>query len=280
MISTKSKNYLLSLSIYGKLGLFIIIFMISIAVISQFFLGETYRIPTGNSLEPPCAEHIMGTDDLGIDIAAQICYGAAVSLAVGVSSAILAGVGGSILGILAGYFGKRVDNVIMSICDIMMTIPQLPFMIVLGAFLGASLRNIIIVIAFISFAGPARIARSKIFSISSENYITAAKSYGAGFGHLLVKHFIPGIFPVIMVSVVKIISHAIIAEASLSFLGLGDPTSKSWGVILNRSINFSGIFFTDYWKWWVVFPLLALMLLIIAIAFLGRDAEKIVNTKH
>ncbi len=280
MISTKSKNYLLSLSIYGKLGLLIIIFMISIAVISQFFLGETYRIPTGNSLEPPCAEHIMGTDDLGIDIAAQICYGAAVSLAVGVSSAILAGVGGSILGILAGYFGKRVDNVIMGICDIMMTIPQLPFMIVLGAFLGASLRNIIIVIAFISFAGPARIARSKIFSISSENYITAAKSYGAGFGHLLVKHFIPGIFPVIMVSVVKIISHAIIAEASLSFLGLGDPTSKSWGVILNRSINFSGIFFTDYWKWWVVFPLLALMLLIIAIAFLGRDAEKIVNTKH
>lgn len=267
------------LSGYGKLGAGIVFFMLLLAVLSQVFLGNVYRIPSGESLEAPGREHWLGTDDLGIDLAAQICYGAAISMKVGISAALLAGIGGSILGILAGYYGRWVDKVIMGICDIIMTIPQLPLMIVLGAFLGSSVKNIILVIAFMSWAAPARIARSKVFSISHETYITAAKCYGAGFWHLLVKHIIPGILPVILVSVIRIISHAITAEAGLSFLGLGDPTSKSWGVILNRSINFSGIFFTDYWKWWIVFPLLALLLLITAIAFLCRDMEKMVNTK-
>lgn len=268
------------LSGYGKFGMGILFSMILLAVISQLFLGDLYRIPSGQSLEPPGIQHLMGTDDLGIDIAAQIGYGAGVSLLVGVSSALLAGVGGSILGILAGHYGKWIDKLVLSLCDIIMTIPHFPLMIVLGAFLGAGTSNIILVIACMSWAGPARIARSKVFSIGNETYIKAAKSYGAGFYHLLRKHFIPGTFPVIMVNVIRIISNAIVSEAGLSFLGLGDPTSKSWGVILNRSINFSGIFFMECWKWWIVFPLLFLLLLIMSIAFLGRDMEKIIQTKY
>lgn len=269
-----------SLSGYGKFGLIVIFFMLIIALTSKIFIGDGYRIPSGLSLEAPSIDHIFGTDDLGIDIASQICYGAAISLVVGISAAILAGIGGSILGIFAGYHGKWVDKVIMGLCDISMSIPQLPLMIVLGAFIGAGIKNIILVIAFMSWVGPARIARSKVLSARNETYIVAAQSYGAGFWHLLIKHFLPDTLPVIMVSVIRIVSHAIVAEAGLSFLGLGDPTSKSWGVILNRSINFSGIFFTEYWKWWVTFPLMALILLVAAVAFLGRDMERIVNTKH
>jgi peptide/nickel transport system permease protein len=85
--------------------------------------------------------------------------------------------------------------------------------------------------------------------------------------------------PLIMVGVIRVISHAIVAEAGLSFLGLGDPTSKTWGVILNRSINFPGIYFMDFWKWWITAPLLALMLLVVSIAFISRDLEKMVNQK-
>ncbi len=96
-------------------------------------------------------------------------------------------------------------------------------------------------------------------SIKDENFIKAAKSYGASFFHILRKHILPRIFPLVSISMVKIISKAIIAESSLSFLGLGNPVSKSWGMILNHAIDFDGIYFTDYWKWWITAPLLLLL---------------------
>lgn len=264
---------------YGKTGIGVIFLMLCLSLSSFLFLENAYSIPSGASLEAPSSVHWFGTDDLGIDIFAQICHGAVISLLVGVSSAILAGLGGSMLGILAGYYGCWVDKLVTGLCDVMISIPQLPLMIVLGAFFGSSLTNIILVIALISWVGPARTARAKILSMRHETYIVAAKSYGAAFLHLAAKHFIPGILPIITVNMIRIVSHAIVAEAGLSFLGLGDPLSKSWGVILNRSINFPGIYFTDFWKWWIMAPLAALMLLVISIAFIGRDLEKIVNTK-
>ncbi len=265
---------------YGKIGIGVIVIILCLSLISFWFLGDAHRIPAGTALMPPSFAHWLGTDDLGIDLFAQICHGAAISLLVGFSSAILAGFGGSVLGIMSGYYGGLVDSLVTGLCDVMASIPQLPLMIVLGAFFGSSLSNIILVIALISWVGPARTARAKILSMRHETYILAAKSYGAGFLHLAGKHFIPGILPIMMVSMIRIISHAIVAEAGLAFLGLGDPLSKSWGVILNRSINFPGIYFTDFWKWWIMAPLTALVLLVVSIAFISRDLERVVNTKR
>lgn len=269
-----------ALTSYGKTGIAIIAVFLVFSLYSSLFIGEAHKVPSGVSLTPPSTSHWLGTDDLGIDLFAQICHGAAISMLVGFGAALLAGFGGSILGVLAGYHGGWIDRSITGLCDIMAAIPQLPLMIVLGAFFGASLTNIVLVIALISWVGPTRTARAKILSMRSEPYIVAAKSYGAGFLHLLRKHFIPGILPIVMVSVIRIISHAIVAEAGLSFLGLGDPLSKSWGVLLNRSINFPGIYFTDFWKWWILAPLTALMLLVVSISFLARDLEQMVNTKR
>lgn len=268
-----------SFSGYGKFGMGAILFMVCLCFLSFFFLGNLHRIPSGSALEAPSLAHWLGTDDLGIDIFAQICHGAAISMLVGFSTALLAGIGGSSLGILAAYYGKWIDKLITGLCDVMMSIPQLPLMIVLGAFFGASLTNIVLVIALLSWVGPARTARSKVLAMRHENFITAARSYGAGFRHLALKHFIPGLLPIISVSMIRIVSHAVVAEAGLSFLGLGDPLSKSWGIILNRSINFPGIYFTDFWKWWIMSPLAALLILVVAVAFISRDLEKIMNTK-
>ncbi len=276
----KSAAWWAALTPYGKSGMAILLVLVLLSLGSFLFMGQAHKIPSGGSLEPPGPAHWLGTDDLGIDIFAQLCHGAAISMLVGFSSAILAGAGGSVLGILAGYYGGWTDRLVTGLCDVMASVPQLPLMIVLGAFFGASLMNIVFVIALISWVGPARTVRAKILSMRSEPYITAAKSYGAGFLYLLGKHFVPGALPVMMVGVIRTMSHAIVAEAGLSFLGLGDPLSKSWGVILNRSINFPGIYFTDFWKWWILAPLTALMLLVVAIAFLGRDMERIVNTKR
>lgn len=269
-----------SISIYSKISILIIVAIILMGIISSIIPGDWHRIPSGNSLEPPNRDHLLGTDDLGIDILAQICYGSGISMIVGFGAAFLAGFGGSILGILSGYYGGLMDKIVTGICDIMMSIPQLPIMIVLGVFFGPSLRNVILVIALMSWAGPARTVRSRILSLKHEQYIIVSKSYGASFFHLAYKHFIPTVFPIIMVNVMRIMSHAIVTEAGLSFLGLGDPTSKSWGILLNRSINFPGIYFTDFWKWWVMAPLFFLTLLILAVSTISRDFEKKFNKKN
>ncbi|MDI3477271.1 MAG: peptide/nickel transport system permease protein [Thermoanaerobacterium sp.] len=266
-------------SITGKLAMTVVILVMFLGVFANIMAVHPHDVPSGKSLEPPSSSHWLGTDDLGIDLWAQVCSGARISIIVGFGTALLAGIGGSMIGIFSGYFGGITDKIIMRLTDIMIVLPDLPMMIVLGAFFGPSMKNIILVLALFSWTIPARIVRSKILSMKQEKYILAAKSYGAGFIYLTIKHFLPGILPLVMVSVIRLVSKAIVAEAGLSFLGLGDPTSKSWGLILNHAINFRGIYFTDYWKWWVVSPLVAITILVAAIAFISRDLEKVLNTK-
>ncbi len=263
----------------GKISIIIIFLFIILAIFTPLVTSYSFRIPSGKPLEAPSLVHILGTDDLGIDIWAQICYGARVSLIVGLGTALLAGLGGSIIGILAGYFGGIIDKILMRTTDMMIVIPELPIMIVLAAFFGPSLINIIIVLSLFSWTMPARIVRSQILHLKEENYIIAAKSYGAGFFYLTYKHFIPHILPLIMVNIIRIVNKAVIAEASLAFLGLGDPTSKSWGIMLYYAMNFSGIYFTDFWKWWIISPLVAILTLVLAIAFISRDLEKVIDSK-
>lgn len=277
-LSGKLRNFNI-FSVSGKIGLVFVLLVVLTGVVSVLFMGNAHKIPSGGSLEGPSIIHPLGTDDLGMDILAQIAHGAFISIQVGFFSAVLAGIGGSVLGILAGYCGGWADKFIMGICDVLMVIPQLPLMIVLGAFFGPSLRNIILVIVILSWSRPARIARARVLSMCQDGYIIAAKSYGAGFWHLAARHFIPGILPILLVSVIRLISKAIRAEAGLTFLGLGDPASKSWGVILNRSINFSGIYYTNYWKWWVMSPLTVLILLVLSISFIARDMELLFRNK-
>ncbi len=253
--------------------------MLFAGLCSDLIASHPYNLPSGRALEPPGSTHWLGTDDLGIDLWAMICHGAKISMTVGISTALLAGVGGSLLGILAGYYGGMVDKAVMRFADAVLVLPRLPAVIVLAAFFGPSLKNIVFALALFSWAVPARIIRSKILAVKEEAYIAAAQSYGAGLLHLTLKHFLPAVLPLVLASLVRLTGRAVTAEAGLSFLGLGDPTAKSWGLILNQAVNFEGIYFTDFWKWWVISPLAAITLLVVAIAFVGREFEKLVNAK-
>lgn len=266
-------------SLIGKTSTVILALIILMAIFSSSLSPYSFQTPSGGSLEPPSAVHWLGTDDLGIDLWAEICYGARISIIIGFGTALLAGVGGSIAGILSGYYGGWTDRVLMRVTDMMIVLPDLPMMIVLGAFFGPSLKNIIIVLALFSWTAPARILRSKILSLKQAASITAARCYGAGFWYLTMKHFLPAIMPVVLVCMIRLVSRAVVAEAGLAFLGLGDPTSKSWGLILNHAISFPGIYFTDYWKWWMLSPMVAIVFLVLTVAFLAREAEKLVDTK-
>lgn len=274
------RSYFKRLSLMGRIGMLILAGVFVLGVFSDVLSPHSYRVPSGKPLEPPSVVHWLGTDDLGIDIWSQLLIGARISFIVGLVTALLAGVGGSLIGLFSGYKGGLMDKGLMRITDMMLVLPELPMMILLGAFFGPSLINIILVLALFSWPDSARIVRSKVLSMKEEKYIVISKSFGAGFLHLTLRHFLPAIFPLIMVSFIRLFNRAIIAEAGLSFLGLGDPTTKSWGLMINHAINFKGIYFTDYWKWWVVSPVFAMMLLVTAIAFIGREMERMIHSKQ
>jgi peptide/nickel transport system permease protein len=267
------------LSTEGKIGIFGITCIIFMAVFAPVITIYPPQEITGNSLEPPGLGHILGTDELGMDIWSQICYGARMSLTIGLAVAILSGFGGGAIGILAGYMGGHIDQGLMRVIDVTMALPSFPLLIVISAFLGPSIVNVILILVLFSWAKSARIARSQTLSLKKNNYIVAAQNYGAKPFYLLWRHIFPEVLPVLFVLVIDISSHAIIAEAGLAFLGLGDPTSKSWGMMLNNATGFRSIYFTPYWQWWLLPPLFMLIFLLLCLAFISRDMERILDPK-
>jgi peptide/nickel transport system permease protein len=275
----KTAKIIKNFSLLGKLSLAVIIFFIVLAVFAPYVSAYPYNLPSGKSLAPPGGGHPLGTDDLGIDIWAQLCRGAKISLIVGLGTALLAGLGGGLLGIISGYVGGILDKFLMRLIDIMLVIPDFPVMILLAAFLGPSLINIIIVLALFSWVSSARIARSQILMLKEKTYIKSAELYGAGAWYLMWKHFLPEIFPLIAVQMIRLTGRAIISEAGLSFLGLGDPTSKSWGLIIHYATSFKGIYFTEFWKWWLLYPWLFLTAMVTSLAFISRELEQVADPR-
>ncbi|HII01519.1 TPA: ABC transporter permease [Methanosarcinaceae archaeon] len=263
----------------GKIGVLGITCIVLMAVFAPVITMYPPQKITGDSLEAPGPGHILGTDELGMDIWSQICYGARMSLTIGLAVAFAAGFGGGALGILAGYMGGYIDQGLMRVIDVTMALPSFPLLIVISAFLGPSILNVIFILVLFSWAKPARIARSQTLYLKKNNYIIAARNYGAKPFYLLWRHIFPEVMPVLLVLIIGISSHAIIAEAGLAFLGLGDPTSKSWGMMLNHATGFRSIYFTPYWQWWLLPPLFMLISLLLCLAFISRDMERILDPK-
>lgn len=267
------QEFWLKRRLLGKISLVVLLLLLTMAIFAPFLTTMPHHRSSGPALEPPGWPHIMGTDQLGIDIWAMIAYGARISLAVGIGTSLLAGVGGGMLGMVAGWKGGRIDGFIQRLMDVMLALPDLPSMIVIAAFFGSSLRNIILVLALFSWSRPARILRAGTLSLKEQPYIKMAAHYGAGTGYILKKHLIPELFPLLAISMIRLASMAIVTEASLAFLGLGDPASRSWGMIIHHAVNFQGIYLTSFWKWWLLFPWIFITLLVTALALLGRDLE-------
>jgi peptide/nickel transport system permease protein len=274
-----AKKIFSKFSIEGKIGVCGIALIVAIAVLAPLISGYSPAKITGGSLEAPSSSHLLGTDELGMDIWSQICYGARMSLFIGLAVALIAGIGGGALGILAGCLGGPVDQLLMRSVDVLLAMPSFPLLIVISAFMGPSIFNVILILVFFSWAKPARIIRSQTLSIKTTTYITAAKNFGATPFYLLRRHIFPEVFPVLFVSIISITSYAIIAETGLAFLGLGDPTSKSWGMMLHYATGFKSIYFTPFWQWWLIPPLVALIFLLLCLAFIGRDLEQVLDPR-
>lgn len=217
------------------------------------------------------ARHPLGTDTLGRDVLSRLLHGARISLIVGLAAVLVAGVVGVGLGLVAGYRGGWADDVLMRLGDIQLAFPVLLLGVVVIAVLGASLVNMILVLGASGWVTYARIARGETLSLKERDFVAAARALGAPARHVVARHLLPNVLPSLMVVTTFSVARTIIAEASLSFLGLGlPPPTPSWGAMLDEGRNY----ITTGW-WLALFPGLAILLLVLAINLCGdwlRDA--------
>ena len=222
-------------------------------------------------LKPPSAEHLLGTDELGRDIFARLVHGARISLLVGVVAVAIALATGGTLGAIAGYFGGVVDNVIMRVMDVFLSIPILLLAIMIVAALGSSMTNLMIAIGLASMPTFARVVRASVLSVKDQEFVEAARAIGATNGHIILRHILPNCLSPIIVQATLRVATAILSTASLSFIGLGiKPPAPEWGAML--ASGRSAIRDAPHV---VVIPGLVIMITILALNLLGdglRDA--------
>ncbi len=219
----------------------------------------------------PGAAHLFGTDEYGRDIFSRVIYGCRISLTLGLVSVTISCVLGIILGCIAGYYGRVVDNLIMRIIDIMLSIPNILLAVSIVAALGTSFFNLMLAIGIGSVPGYARIVRAAILSVKEQEYIEAARSNGASDWHIIRQHILPNCMAPIIVQATISIAQAVLSAAGMSFIGLGImPPTPEWGSMLASG----RAYIRDYW-YVVTFPGLAIMLTVFSINLLGdglRDA--------
>lgn len=262
----------------GSIGIAILVVYLVIALAAPVIVPFDPEKRVAEPFLPPGGDYLLGTNDVGQDIFSEIIYGTRISLLIGVLAGLFTILIGAVVGIVSGYVGGRVDSILMRIVDLALVIPFLPLMILLAAFLGPSFWNLIFVISILRWASPARVIRSQVLTLKTKGYVEAARSIGTSMPTVLLRHILPGVVPITLSQFVLEASNAILIEASLSFLGLGDPFNKSWGTILYYA-QARNAFLTDAWLWWVLPPGMLITALVIGFAFTGFSLEEIFNPR-
>jgi peptide/nickel transport system permease protein len=228
-------------------------------------------------LLPPGGEHPLGTDDMGRDILANLISGSRISLLVGIMATAISMIIGCVIGIVAGYFGGRTDQLLMRFTDFFLVIPWLPLMMVLAAVLGTSIWNIIFVIGITSWAGTARVVRAQTLSIKERQFVERTISIGAGSGHIMIRHILPNVFPLVFANTVLVAAVAITSETTLSFLGLGDPSHASWGMMLHYAFESGASSAGAYWYY--LPPGICVVAVVLSFTLMGYAFDEILNPK-
>lgn len=261
----------------GALMLGIVVFGAVFApLLAPYNPYDRIQVQATDILAPPDAQHLLGRDDAGKDVWSQLIYGARVSLVVGFTASLVSMLIGTTVGLIAGYYGKWVDNLLMRVVDFLMVIPDLPLMLVIIAVWGRGLFKIILVISLLGWTYTARLVRSQTLSIKERQFVTRARAIGASNSRIIIRHILPQVMPLILAQAVLDISASILAESSLSFLGLGDPTLISWGNMLNFA--FERAVSRQAW-WYLLPPGFAILWVSLSLILIGTSLEEIVNPR-
>ena len=262
----------------GRIGATILVLFVIAAVFAPVFAPHDPTVRTAEPFAAPSLAHPLGANDVGQDILSELLFASRLSLTVGIVTACLATVLGVTIGVVSGYLRGPVDGVLMRGVDVILSLPFLPLMIVLAAFLGQNTTNLILVIGLLIWARPARLLRSQVLSVRESGHVQAARAMGATHSYIMIRHILPRITPLVAAQFVRTANVSIMLEASLAFLGLSDPFQKSWGAILFYA-NARSAFLTDAWLWWVLPPGLCIAAVVVSFAFLGFAIEERVDPR-
>jgi peptide/nickel transport system permease protein len=261
----------------GRFALGVIGLFVFLAIFGEWIAPHDPDASSLDVLASPSWEHPLGTTESGADVLSQLIVGARISIVVGFAAALISAVLGTAVGLLGGYFGGWTDRLLDALENWFLVIPALPLMIVLARLLDPSLWVLIAVIGLTSWAGTGRIVRAQVLTLRERAFVDRAKALGAGDGYIIRTHIFPNTLPLIYANTVLIVAVAILAEASLAFLGLGDPTKISWGSMLENAFN-SGAPSAGAW-WYVIPPGLCITLLVFAVSLIGYLFEDAVNPR-
>jgi peptide/nickel transport system permease protein len=273
----RSIRHLLFGSWRGRIGLGVLALFTFIAIFGKALAPYDPNASSLAVLQPPSWDHILGTNENGADIFSQLLVGARVSMVVGFAAAAISAFVGSVVGLAGGYFGGWTDRILDAFENWFLVIPTLPLMIVLARLLNPSLTVLIAVIGLTSWAGTGRIVRAQVLTLRERAFVERARALGARDGYIIRTHILPNTLPLIFANTVLIVAVAVLSEAALAFLGLGDPTRISWGSMLENAFS-SGAPSAGAW-WYVIPPGLCITLLVLAVSMLGYLFEEYVNPR-
>jgi peptide/nickel transport system permease protein len=265
----------------GMLGLAILIAVVVMALAAPLLADSAGLKATNSTGNPAFASPSefgpLGTDDLGRDVMTQFIWGSRISLLVGLAATLIAMLIGSAVGITAGFFGGWVESILMRITEWFLVIPFLPLAIALAAILGPSIQNIILVIGITSWPSTTRLIHAQVLTLKERDYVDRSRALGASNWHLMTRHILPNATPLILANTTLTVPIVILSEATLSFLGLGDPSNASWGQMLDDAFE-AGAVTLEAW-WYIVPPGLGIMLVVLAFTLVGQALEEILDPR-
>lgn len=259
---------------YGPIGLVLLGLIVAVAILAPVITPYDPNTLTDNMLTSPGTGHLMGTDHLGRDVFTGVVYGSRVSLVVGITAALISAIIGTLIGAVSGYFGGFLDEGISKLVDIFLMIPTFFLILIVVVLYGNSLTYIMLVIGLTSWPSNARLMRAQALSLRERTFTRAAVALGEAHSTILARHIVPnGIYPIIANTTLQM-AGAILTEAGLSFLGLGDPNTPSWGKMI-----FEGRSFIQTAWWTSFFPGAAIVVTVMAFYFIGDGLNLALNPK-
>ncbi len=266
----------------GCIGILIYLFFLLVAFLAPYiapYSPEQIIMEGGEWMQnrPPSAQFWFGTTNMGRDIFSQLVYGSRMALLVGFTAAFFVMIIGTVIGLLSGYYGGWIDDLLMRTADVAFGIPFLPFVIILVSFLGLSTWNIVIAMALLLWRNTARVIRAQVLTLKERPFIESAKIAGASHSRIIFVHLAPNIFPLSFLYGALAVGWAILTEASVSFLGFGDPTVITWGKMLQEAYAMQAMSRGAYH--WFIPPGICIMLTVMAGFFISRGYEETLYPK-
>jgi peptide/nickel transport system permease protein len=266
----------------GMLGLYIMVFFVAMALLAPFLANHAFLDPTAQigapfSTPTPAYYHWFGTDEQGLSVLAEFIWSARISLFVGLMATVISTILCAGIGIMAGYYIGWTGEVLMRLTDAFLVIPWLPLAMVLAAAWGQNYLIIILIVGITSWPGTARVVRSDALRVRELQFVERGRAIGSSNMHIMQKLILPNVFPLIFANTILVVAIAILAETTLSFLGLGDPLNFSWGTMLHNAWN-SGAAGLPAW-WYLMPPGIAIVLVVLAFTFMGTAFDEVLDPK-